>query len=118
MSYNRNRNIIKSKLKFKPNPNYLLHNNIIHYDNKRIAPQLHNPMDKLNKWKISKNLNRQLFIRPSKIELEKKTYLVIEKILTKIVIRLKIFFYISNLFMKIYTVLLLHIYIYYFQILY
>lgn len=67
MSYNRNRNIIKSKLKFKPNPNYLLHNNI-----RRIAPQLHNPMDKLNKWKISKNLNRQLFIRSSKIELEKK----------------------------------------------
>ncbi len=72
MSYNRNRNIIKSKLKFKPNSNYLLHNNIIHYDNRRIAPQLHNPMDKLNKWKISKNLNRQLFIRSSKIELEKK----------------------------------------------
>ena len=72
MSYNRNRNIIKSKLKFKPNPNYLLHHNIVHHDNRKIASILHNPIDKLNKWKISKNLNQQLFIRPSKIELEKR----------------------------------------------
>ena len=72
MSYNRNRSIIKSKLKFKPNPNYLLHNNIVHYDNRKIASQLHNPMDKLNKWKIRQNLNQQLFIRSSKIELEKR----------------------------------------------
>ncbi len=72
MSYNRNRSIIKSKLKFKPNPNYLLHSNIIHYDNRKIASQLHNPMDKLNKWKIRQNLNQQLFIRSSKIELEKR----------------------------------------------
>lgn len=72
MSYNRNRHIIKSKLKFKPSPNYLLDNNIIHYDNRKIASQLHNSMDKLNKWKIKKDLNQQLFIRSSKIELEKR----------------------------------------------
>jgi len=72
MSYNRNRNIIKSKLKFKPNPNYLLRHNIVHHDNMKIASILHNPMDKLNKWKIRKTLNQQLFIRPSKIELEKR----------------------------------------------
>jgi hypothetical protein len=38
----------------------------------KIASILHNPMDKLNKWKIRKTLNQQLFIRPSKIELEKR----------------------------------------------